>query len=174
MNAHKIKRLTTTSVASLQKKICHSTFVMLESPANKKIFPTKGMTYMNVSILENQTDVVKVNFVSTLQGKFNNAFASLSAKSFKIDKFTGNGLAFSDGVKIEVSHFESFKFNVTVQRVFDIFILKLSALLPHRKLKDDSDFKKFQSVSISLREFMTLCNIKNKTCAIEGSVNSFV
>ena len=128
--------------------------------------------YMNASILENQTDVVKVNFVSTLQGKFNNAFASLSAKSFKIDKFTGNAIAVSDGIKIEVSHFESFKFNVTVQRVFDILILKLSAFLPHRKLKDNSDFRKFQTVSLSLREFMALCHIKNKTCAIEQLRNA--
>ena len=127
---------------------------------------------MNTLILENQSSNVKVNFVSTLQGKFNNAFASLSAKSFKIDKFTGNGLAFSDGVKIEVSHFESFKFNVTVQRVFDIFILKLSTILPHRKLNGDSDFVKFQTVSLSLHEFMTLCDIKNKTCAIEQLRNA--
>lgn len=123
-------------------------------------------------ILKKNTADVKVNFVSTLQGKFNNAFAALSAKSFKIDKFTGDALAISDDVKIEVSHFESFKFNVTVQRVFDIFILKLSALLPHRKLKDDSDFRKFQTVSLSLREFMTLCNIKNKTRAIEQLRNA--
>ena len=127
---------------------------------------------MNVSILENQTDVVKVNFVSTLQGKFNNAFASLSAKSFKIDKFTGNAIAISNDVKIEVSHFESFKFNVTVQRVFDIFILKLSTILPLRKVNGDSDFRKFQTISLSLREFMTLCNIKNKTCAIEQLRNA--
>lgn len=127
---------------------------------------------MNNPILENQADVVKVNFVSTLQGKFNNAFASLSEKSFKIDKFTRNAVAVSNDVKIEVSHFENFKFNVTVQRVFDIFILKLSAVLPHRKLNGDSDFRKFQTVSLSLREFMTLCNIKNKTRAIEQLRNA--
>ena len=127
---------------------------------------------MNTLILENQSSNVKVNFVSTLQGKFNNAFASLSAKSFKIDKFTGNAIAVSNDVKIEISNFLNFKFNVTVQRVFDIFILKLSSILPHRKLKNDSEFRKFQTISVSLREFMTLCNIKNKTRAIEQLRNA--
>lgn len=127
---------------------------------------------MNILILENQSSDVKVNFVSTLQGKFNNAFASLSEKSFEVDNFTGNAIAFFNDVKIEISNLLNFKFNVTVQRVFDIFILKLSSVLPHRKLKNDSEFKKFQTVSVSLREFMTLCNIKNKTRAIEQLRNA--
>lgn len=127
---------------------------------------------MNTSILENQSLDVKINFVSTLQGKFNNAFASLSEKSFEVDKFTGNAIAISNDVKIEISGFLNFKFNVTVQRVFDIFILKLSSVLPHRRLKTDLEFKKFQTVSVSLREFMTLCNIKNKTRAIEQLRNA--
>lgn len=127
---------------------------------------------MNVSILENQVPDVKINFVSTLQGKFNNAFASLSEKSFEVDKFTGNAVAISNDVKIEISNFLNFRFNVTVQRVFDIFILKLSSVLPHRRLKSDLEFKKFQTVSVSLREFMALCHIKNKTRAIEQLRNA--
>ena len=127
---------------------------------------------MDSNILVKKEESVKVNFVSTLQGRFNNAFAALSERSFRIDGMSGKAFASSNDVKIEIENFKNFKFNTTVQRVFDIFIVKLSAILPHKKLETDTEFRRFQTVSITLKEYMTMCNLKNKTRAIEQLRNA--
>ena len=127
---------------------------------------------MDSNILVKKEESVKVNFVSTLQGRFNNAFAALSEKSFRIDGMSGKAYASFNDVKIEIENFRNYKFNTTVQRVFDIFILKLSAVLPHKKLETDAEYRRFQTVSITLKEYMTLCNLKNSTKAIEQLRNA--
>ena len=127
---------------------------------------------MDNNILVKKEESVKVNFVSTLQGRFNNAFAALSERSFRIDGMSGKAYASSNDVKIEIENFRNYKFNATVQRVFDIFIVKLSAILPHKKLETDTEYRRFQTVSITLKEYMTLCNLKNKTKAIEQLRNA--
>ena len=127
---------------------------------------------MDSNILVKKEESVKVNFVSTLQGRFNNAFAALSERSFRIDGMSGKAYASFNDVKIEIENFKNFKFNTTVQRVFDIFMLKLSVILPHKKLKTDAEYRHFQTVSITLKEYMTLCNLKNSTKAIEQLRNA--
>ena len=127
---------------------------------------------MDSNILVKNGESVKVNFVSTLQGRFNNAFAALSERSFRIDGMSGKAYASSNDVKIEIENFRNYKFNATVQRVFDIFIVKLSAILPHKKLETDTEYKRFQTVSITLKEYMTMCNLKNKTKAIDQLRNA--
>jgi len=127
---------------------------------------------MNTYIVVKKGEGVKLNFVSTLQGRFNNAFAALSERSFRIDGMSGKAYASSNDVKIEIENFKNFKFNTTVQRVFDIFIVKFSTILPHKKLETDTEFRRFQTVSITLKEYMTLCNLKNKTKAIEQLRNA--
>ena len=127
---------------------------------------------MDSNILVKKKESVKVNFVSTLQGKFNNAFAALSARSFRIDGMSGKAYASFNDVKIEIENFRNYKFNATVQRVFDIFIVKLSTILPHKKLEIDAEYRRFQTVSITLKEYMTLCNLKNSTKAIEQLRNA--
>ena len=129
-------------------------------------------SHMDSNILEKKEESVKVNFVSTLQGRFNNAFAALSERSFRIDAMSGKAYASSNDVKIEIENFRNYKFNATVQRVFDIFIVKLSAILPHKKLETDTEFRRFQAVEITLKEYMTLCNVKNSTKAIEQLKNA--
>ena len=127
---------------------------------------------MDSNILVKKEESVKVNFVSTLQGRFNNAFAALSERSFRIDGMSGKAYASSNDVKIEIENFRNYKFNTTVQRVFDIFIVKLSAILPHKKLETDTEYRRFQTISITLKEYMTLCNLKNKTKAIDQLRNA--
>ena len=127
---------------------------------------------MDSNILVKKEESVKVNFVSTLQGRFNNAFAALSERSFRIDGMSGKAYASSNDVKIEIENFRNYKFNATVQRVFDIFIVKLSTILPHKKLETDTEFRRFQTVSITLKEYMILCNLKNKTKAIDQLRNA--
>ena len=129
-------------------------------------------SHMDSTILVKKSEGVKVNFVSTLQGRFNNAFAALSERSFRIDGMSGKASAFSNEVKIEIENFRNYKFNATVQRVFDIFIVKLSAILPHKKLETDVEYRRFQTVSITLKEYMTLCNLRNSTKAIEQLRNA--
>ena len=113
-----------------------------------------------------------INFQNILQGKLTNAFHMLSEQSFHFDRFSNNANAIVNNVKFSADNINSlptpFKFDTVVQRVFDIFILKLTPLLPYKKEMVDSDFKKYQQVSITLKEYMNLCNIKNnKTRAIE-------
>ena len=127
---------------------------------------------MDSNILVKKEESVKVNFVSTLQGRFNNAFAALSERSFRIDAMSGKAYASSNDVKIEIENFRNYKFNATVQRVFDIFIVKLSAILPHKKLETDTEYRRFQTISITLKDYMTLCNLKNKTKAIDQLRNA--
>ena len=48
---------------------------------------------MNTYIVVKKGEGVKLNFVSTLQGSFNNAFAALSERSFRIDGMSGKAYA---------------------------------------------------------------------------------
>ena len=116
-------------------------------------------------------------FKNILQGKLTNAFLALSAKDFHIDKYANNAYAIVNNVKFSVCSLDTlktaFKFDATVQRIFDIFVLKLTANLPYKKELTDSEFRNFQQVSISLKEYMGFCNIKsNKTRAIEQLRNA--
>jgi len=111
-------------------------------------------------------------YQNILQGKLTNAFQMLSTGSFYFDKFANNANAIINNVKFSADSLKTlptpFKFDTIVKRIFDIFILKLTPSLPYRKEMSDNDFKKFQQVSITLREYMNYCNIKNnKTRAIE-------
>ena len=115
-------------------------------------------------------------FKNILQGKLTNAFLALSAKDFHIDKYANNAYAIVNNVKFSVCSLDTlktaFKFDATVQRIFDIFVLKLTANLPYKELTD-SEFRNFQQVSISLKEYMKFCNIKsNKTRATEQLRNA--
>lgn len=115
-------------------------------------------------------------FKNILQGKLTNAFLALSADSFHPDQFADTAYAIVNNVKFSVCSLNSlkngFKFDSTIQRVFDIFILKLTEHLPYKKELSDSEFKNFQQISLSLREYMTLCHIKNKTRATEQLRNA--
>ena len=128
-----------------------------------------GGVFLMVISNENNIDN---NYQNILQGKLTNAFHMLSEQSFHFDRFANNANAIVNNVKFSADGINSlptpFKCDTIVQRVFDIFILKLTPILPYKKEMSDSDFKKFQCVSITLKEYMTLCNIKsNKTRAIE-------
>ena len=96
----------------------------------------------------------------------------LSEQSFNFDSFANNANAIVNNVKFSADGINSlptpFKCDTIVQRVFDIFVLKLTPSLPYRKEMPDNDFKKYQQISITLKEYMNYCNIKNnKTRAIE-------
>ena len=112
------------------------------------------------------------NYQNILQGKLTNAFQMLSTGSFYFDKFANNANAIINNVKFSADSLKTlptpFKFDTIVKRIFDIFILKLTHSVPYRKEMPDNDFKKFQRVSITLKEYMNYCNIKsNKTRSIE-------
>lgn len=116
-------------------------------------------------------------FKNILQGKLTNAFLALSGDSFHLDQYTNNAYAIVNNVKFSVYNLNSlkngFKFDSTIQRVFDIFILKLTERLPYKKELSNYEFNNFQQVSITLKEYMKLCNIKNnKTRAIEQLRNA--
>lgn len=116
-------------------------------------------------------------FKNILQGKLTNAFLALSGDSFHLDQFADTAHAIVNNVKFSVYNLNSlkngFKFDSTIQRVFDIFILKLTERLPYKKELSDYEFNNFQQVSISLKEYMKLCDIKsNKTRAIEQLRNA--
>lgn len=115
-------------------------------------------------------------FKNILQGKLTNAFLALSNDSFHLDQLSDTAYAIVNNVKFSVYNINAlkngFKFDSTVQRTFDIFILKLTKTLPYKKELTDLEFKDFQQVSISLKEYMTLCNIKNKTRATEQLRNA--
>ena len=122
-------------------------------------------------VISNENNIDN-NYQNILQGKLTNAFHMLSEQSFHFDRFANNANVIVNNVKFSADGINSlptpFKCDTIVQRVFDIFILKLTPILPYKKEMSDSDFKKFQCVSITLKEYMTLCNIKsNKTRAIE-------
>lgn len=137
-----------------------------------------SITKPPVSILEVFMDNLTSNeFRNILQGKLTNAFLALSAKDFHIDKYANNAYAIVNNVKFSVCSLDklktAFKFDITVQRIFDIFILKLTANLPYKKELTDSEFRNFQQVSISLKEYMEFCNIKsNRTRATEQLRNA--
>ena len=112
------------------------------------------------------------NYQNILQGKLTNAFHMLSTGSFYLDKFSNNANAIVNNVKFSADSLKilptPFKFDTIVKRIFDIFILKLTPSLPYRKEMSDNDLKKYQQISITLKEYMNYCNIKNnKTRAIE-------
>lgn len=116
-------------------------------------------------------------FKNILQGKLTNAFLALSGDSFHLDQYTDNAYAIVNNVKFSVYNLNSlkngFKFDSTIQRVFDIFILKLTERLPYKKELSNYEFNNFQQVSITLKEYMRFCNIKNnKTRAIEQLRNA--
>ena len=112
------------------------------------------------------------NYQNILQGKLTNAFHMLSTGSFYFDKFSNNANAIINNVKFSADSLKTlptpFKFDTIIKRIFDIFILKLTPSLPYRKEMSDNDLKKYRQVSITLKEYMNYCNIKNnKTRAIE-------
>ena len=117
------------------------------------------------------------NYQNILQGKLTNALAILSGKSFYCDKFSNVANGIINNVKFSIYDLNSlkagFKFDATVQRIFDIFILKLTPVLPYKKVMSDSEFKKYQRISITLKEYLSYCNITgNKTRAIEHLRNA--
>lgn len=95
------------------------------------------------------------NYQNILQGKLTDALHMLSEQSFHFDRFSNNANAIVNNVKFSADGINSlptpFKFNTVVQRIFDIFILKLTPSLPYKKEMVDSDFKKYQQVSITLK-----------------------
>ena len=116
------------------------------------------------------------DYQNILQGKLTNAFMMLSTKVFHLDTHSNSANAIVNNVKFSLGYINSiphgFKFDTTVQRVFDVFILKLTRTLPYKKTMPDSDWKKYQCVSITLKEYMDLCQIKNSLRAVEQIKNA--
>ena len=129
-----------------------------------------------VFLMDNSIEKNNDSYQNILQGKLTNAFMMLSTKSFHVDTHSDSANAIVNNVKFSLGYINSiphgFKFDTTVQRVFDVFILKLTRTLPYKKTMPDSDWKKYQCVSITLKEYMDLCQIKNRLRAVEQIKNT--
>ena len=129
-----------------------------------------------VFLMDNSIEKNNDSYQNILQGKLTNAFMMLSTKSFHLDTHSNSANAIVNNVKFSLGYINSiphgFKFDTTVQRVFDVFILKLTRTLPYKKTMPDSDWKKYQCVSITLKEYMDLCQIKNRLRAVEQIKNT--
>ena len=124
--------------------------------------------FMDNSILNEES--INVNYQNILQGKLTNTLMMITSKSFRLDKFNNSAVAKINGFELNINDFKNYKFNSTMKRIFDIFIIKLTKSLPYKK--NLADYTKYQKISVSLSEYMTLCELKNKTKSIEQLRNA--